>query len=41
VQTARRAGLNLVGFVRGDRLNVYAPERISDDARWGSLDPTT
>ena len=37
VQTARRAGLHLVGFVRGDRLNVYAPERITDDARWGSL----
>ena len=37
VQTARRAGLHLVGFVRGDRLNVYSPERITDDARWGSL----
>lgn len=37
VQTARRSGLHLVGFVRGDRLNVYAPERITDDARWGSL----
>jgi FdhD protein len=37
VQTARRAGLHLVGFVRGDRLNVYAPERITDDHRWGSL----
>lgn len=37
VQTARRAGLRLVGFTRGDRLNVYAPERIGDDARWGSL----
>jgi FdhD protein len=27
VHTARRAGLVLAGFVRGDRLNVYAPER--------------
>ena len=28
VQTARRAGLVLAGFVRGHRLNVYAPERM-------------
>jgi FdhD protein len=28
VQTARRAGLVLAGFVRGERLNVYAPERL-------------
>ncbi len=26
VQAARSAGLTLVGFARGDRLNVYAPE---------------
>ena len=37
VLTARRAGLRLVGFARGERLNVYSPERISDDPRWGSL----
>jgi FdhD protein len=28
VQTARRAGLVLAGFVRGERLNIYAPERV-------------
>ena len=28
VYTARRAGLVLAGFVRADRLNVYAPERL-------------
>jgi len=28
VQAARRANLTLGGFVRGDRLNVYAPERL-------------
>ena len=27
VHTARRAGLVLAGFVRADRLNIYAPER--------------
>ncbi len=37
VQTARRAGLRLVGFTRSDRMNVYAPERITDDPRWGVL----
>jgi len=36
VSTARRAGLHLVGFVRGDRMNVYSPARITDDPRWGS-----
>jgi FdhD protein len=29
VHTARRAGLVLAGFVRGDRMNVYAPERVA------------
>jgi FdhD protein len=28
VQAARHAGLMLAGFVTGDRLNVYAPERL-------------
>lgn len=37
VQTARRAGLRLAGFAREHRLNVYSPERIGDDPRWGSL----
>ena len=29
VATARAAGIVLVGFARGDRVNVYAPERIA------------
>jgi FdhD protein len=28
VRAARRAGIVLTGFARGDRLNVYAPERL-------------
>jgi FdhD protein len=31
VHTARRANLTLVGFVRGDRLNIYAPERYAHE----------
>ncbi|MBI4885039.1 MAG: formate dehydrogenase accessory sulfurtransferase FdhD [Actinobacteria bacterium] len=31
VHTARRAGLVLAGFVRGDRLNLYSPERPSPE----------
>ena len=29
VHTARRAGLTLAGFVRSDRMNIYAPERLA------------
>ena len=29
VATARQANIMLAGFVRGDRMNVYAPERLS------------
>jgi FdhD protein len=31
VHTARRANLVLVGFVRGQRVNVYAPERYAHE----------
>ncbi len=37
VQTARRAGLVLAGFIRNGRVNVYAPERLGDDPCWGSV----
>ncbi len=30
VHTARRAGLTLAGFVRGHRVNIYAPERVPE-----------
>ncbi len=33
VDAARRAGLFLAGFVRGDQFNVYAPERLASAAR--------
>jgi FdhD protein len=32
VHTARRAGMLLAGFVRGDRFNVYSPERLANSA---------
>jgi FdhD protein len=32
VATARRANLVLAGFVRGARMNVYAPERVEASA---------
>ncbi len=28
VRTARQAGIMLAGFIRGDGLNIYAPERV-------------
>jgi FdhD protein len=33
VDAARRANLVLAGFVRGDRFNVYSPERLQSPAR--------
>jgi FdhD protein len=36
VATARRANLVLAGFVRGARINVYAPERITADTLAGA-----
>ncbi|HRE00341.1 MAG TPA: formate dehydrogenase accessory sulfurtransferase FdhD, partial [Ilumatobacteraceae bacterium] len=32
VQTARRANLLLAGFVRGDHLNIYAPDKLPTPA---------
>ena len=29
VEAAERLGLTIVGFLRGDRFNVYAPERLA------------
>ena len=36
VQTARRAGLVLAGFIRDDRINVYAPERLPEGSAGGA-----
>jgi FdhD protein len=39
VATARRANLLLAGFVRGSRMNVYAPERVDAAASGVSSAP--
>ena len=38
VATARRANILLAGFVRGSRMNIYAPERVGSDGLGGLPD---